>query len=426
MSVNGLCTSGHWEDDELDGLGRCLFLFAVKPCSPSLTCGFRATICLNKGLLGLQPCFEDVVLLAPIYVALIVGGAYRSCQCYRQGRVFELSEQRRAFTFAKIACAVCNAVANVVLLSVLKQGAPYEYLVYPLGVLGWISMVVMHVVSLKYFSFMGQWISRFLGLWVFVCFCIRWPSQYALGNDISGQEYYFQSFLAMWVPQAICVVLFYFEKAVTLEEWAAPSDSAASVDEQGTSERLPRGHMSFQAVTALEKATDQPAAANPGQVHMKLTRAEEDNLMRPIPWSDVRNPERRAGPLGRISYSWMSPLFKYAHKHDLEDYDVWDLRVDLRYIQMLLARYKYLLFITIQECGQFPVFRVCLAARACRPGGRDLYLVPSAAHVDPSVLLALASRSPAVAYSECCAAISSLSYWPIDSFYGQRRSPLHG
>ena len=66
----------------------------------------------------------------------------------------------------KVLCAGFDALANLV----LKEGAPFEYLVYPLGAAAWMSVAVMHVVSLNLCSFMGQWIPRFLVLWVFICF----------------------------------------------------------------------------------------------------------------------------------------------------------------------------------------------------------------------------------------------------------------
>jgi hypothetical protein len=47
--LESVCQSDTWNDDQLDGLG----------------------------LLGLQPCFEDVILQLPVFIALIVISTYR-------------------------------------------------------------------------------------------------------------------------------------------------------------------------------------------------------------------------------------------------------------------------------------------------------------------------------------------------------------
>ena len=270
------------------------------------------------------------MLLSPIYIAMCFLGLFRAWQCCKHGVVFEQTKEKKIYGIIKTACSLCNIFANIVLVSVIKQGAPYEYLVYPLGAIGWIGVLCTNIINLKYFSFRGQWIPRFLGLWVFICFCIRWPSQYALGSNIAGQEYYFQAFLAMWVPQAICVIVFYFEKAVTEEEWLAQAPSIVVREEEETAPSDPKGNMAFRASDMKADELNAATTLTTPEGYTKLTRSEETAMMQSVPWTDSKNPEGNAIFLSRLLFSWMSPLFSFAHKNNIEDYDVWDLRPGLR------------------------------------------------------------------------------------------------
>lgn len=293
------------------------------------------------GLLGLQPCFEDVVLLAPIYISFIFISVYRVRQCYHAGS-YSHSSQYKLLGALKIFCAAANAAANIAWLGLMdKDPVDYVYLVGVLGIVGWLSVVAMLSVELAYFNVKGQWLSKFCFIWVFVCMCIRYPSQAAIGR-ISGYSYYFSVYLAMWIPEFLLVFVAYFDKMISPEEYkhskalnyqkASSSFSASSVEDGGAldEEGIALQEMEADKERKRQEANDavvkvpiySAAASGP----CALSADEEVATMKPVPWTKSRNPEGNAGFFSRLFFSWMSELFAYAHKHTLEEYDVWDLR----------------------------------------------------------------------------------------------------
>lgn len=297
--LQSLCQSDTWSDDQLDGLG----------------------------LLGLQPCFEDVILLLPIYLVLCFLGPLRCYQSIRKGGLFNFNNTSRLFNILKLICCSVNVLTNIVLLSIMKSPAPYELLVAPFGILGWISMAFMTGCNLRYFALKGQWIPRFCFLWIFVCTAIRWPSQAALGN-IAGQSYYFSTYIAEFVTQLLIVTILYFEKAITAEEYRRGAlsyvvdggDDQCAV-EMGTLES--NSTMSF-------RLRDHESSPNEEQLH--VTEVVETSHMRSVPWCDSKNPEGKANIISRMFFLWLTPLFTYAHKNTLEQRDIWDLRTMFRYV----------------------------------------------------------------------------------------------
>ena len=134
----------------------------------------------------------------------------------------------------------------------------------------------------------------------------------------------------MWVPQTLSVVLFYFELPVTKEEFFTEEEQEKSKPSTGSLER--HSTMSFRAKESREVELAPASTATGYQAVQPVLRTTEDDCetMRPVPWTAESNPEGRANFISRLFYMWMSPLFKYAHKHTLEEADVWDLREDLR------------------------------------------------------------------------------------------------
>lgn len=73
--------------------------------------------------------------------------------------------------------------------------------------------------------------------------------------------------------------------------------------------------------------------------------AEEILDMRAVPWTSEPNPEGRASIFSRVTLTWMTPLFFHAHKHNLEEKDIWDLRAQFRSID----NFKHFEAIFLQE-----------------------------------------------------------------------------
>ena len=168
----------------------------------------------NLSLTGLQPCFEDVVLLLPIFVAFIVLSSYRIHQCVGAGK-FPRPIADQWTNIVKIFFCVTNLGVSVAALLVHKTLATFELLVWPIAIVGWALALTMVIIEMIYFSYRGQFVPRGLFLWVFICYCIRYDTQQALGGS------YFTLFLISFVSQAGLVVLNYFEKYVTFEEFSS-------------------------------------------------------------------------------------------------------------------------------------------------------------------------------------------------------------
>jgi hypothetical protein len=293
--LQSLCKSDTWNDDELDGLG----------------------------LLGLQPCFEDVILLLPIYLVLCFLGPLRCHQCIKKGGRFNFDDTSRALTVLKLFCCGVNVMTNIVLLGIMKAPAPYELLVTPFGILGWLSMSAMTACNLNFFALKGQWIPRFCFLWLFVCTAIRWPSQAALG-DIGGQSYYFSTYITEFTTQLLIVTVLYFEKAMTAEEYHR---GALSLVVDGAEDAVEMGDMERHSTMSFRLQRDE---MSPHEEHLHVTEVVETNHMRTVPWCDSKNPEGKANILSRMLFLWLTPLFSYAHKNTLEQRDIWDLRTMFR------------------------------------------------------------------------------------------------
>lgn len=282
-------------------------------------------------LLGLQPCFEDTILLAPIFLAMFFLGSYRVHQCIKSG-LYNRTATEQAIPIIKLLCCLANLIANIVLLALINQPARFQKLVYPLGIAGWFAMSLAAAVELRYFSYNGQWISRFAFLWIFVCYCIRWPTQRALG-DIPNSHFYYSCFIACWTAQGTAVVMFYFEKYVTFEEFTANNSPyvPASMDE-----RIDAGDKSFGIETAPSRKISSESTKKQPRVEVlrRLHRsaAEESVDMAPVKWTTINNPEGVANPISRMLLLWMTPLFVYCHKNTIDFADVWELRAYFRAI----------------------------------------------------------------------------------------------
>ena len=75
------------------------------------TQGIDNSVLSRLSLLGLQPCFEDTILLAPIFVSLVILGAYRIRQCVRCG-VYRRKMEELVIIRIKAACCCVNVVTD--------------------------------------------------------------------------------------------------------------------------------------------------------------------------------------------------------------------------------------------------------------------------------------------------------------------------
>ena len=127
-------------------------------------------------------------------------------------------------------------------------------------------------------------------------------------------------YYVMWATQLLLVSCLYFEKPYTQAEYkeARGSFQAVTQDGEGGGER--HSTMTF---SLMSRQKEGHAVAHPSS-----SEAEAD--MRTVPWTTARNPEAEASFLSRLTFSWMNPLFKFAHKNELEQEDIFDLRALFR------------------------------------------------------------------------------------------------
>lgn len=130
----------------------------------------------------------------------------------------------------------------------------------------------------------------------------------------------------MWATQLVLVSCLYFEKPYTLAEYKEARGSFQAVqqageegedsDETGEGER--HSTMTFSLMTRKK-----------GHAPSSSSEAEAES-MRTVPWTASKNPEAEANFFSRLTFSWMNPLFKFAHKHELEQDDIFDIRALFR------------------------------------------------------------------------------------------------
>lgn len=283
----------------------------------------------NLSLLGLQPCFEDTILLAPIFVVMLFLGIYRIRQCILCGK-YKRDKETLAFPIVRLLCCVTNFVSSCCLLGSLSGPARFQILVYTLSLVAWLCMSVMNFVEILYFSYFGQWVSRFCYLWVFVCYCIRWPTQLALGQS-PGRYFYIQTFAASWATQALLILVMYFDPFVSREEFDSRTIPYEAVPQTSEVEEKATDGAQTKVITDIEG----PVIGYDDAIkHMNRGAAEEQKDMDTVQWTDIVNPEGWANPFSRLFFTWMSPLFVYAHKKNIEAEDIWDIRAQFRYIHI--------------------------------------------------------------------------------------------
>ena len=79
----------------------------------------------STGLLGWQPCFEDVILLLPVYLITLGLALYR-IQLVLKTNTITIDSYYKRMTLIKIGCCVALLLINIIGVSITKQPAQYE------------------------------------------------------------------------------------------------------------------------------------------------------------------------------------------------------------------------------------------------------------------------------------------------------------
>ena len=284
-------------------------------------------------LTGLQPCFEDTILVLPVFLTMIVLAVYRMHQCLLAGKYLrpwcELCP-----VIAQIVLCLANCIVTIMLLAKLDHPARFQQVVYPFGIAAWFALTLMNTTELFYLCYSGQWISRFLYLWIFVSYSVRWPTQRAVGN-IPGSEFQWTYFLICWLCQCTLLILMYFTKSVTFHDLKMQQVDLVST---GSDIELTDigdvfdSDMEMSKISMKERLKLESSALASYDQRLKRNNKEEEKEMASVPWTEDINPEGHANLFSRLTYSWMSPLMAFAHTNTIEIPDVWDLRAQFKSI----------------------------------------------------------------------------------------------
>ena len=286
-------------------------------------------------LTGMQPCFEDTVLVLPVFFVMATLAVYRVHQCFKAGNMeFQNKWIGLISPIVQALMCIANAVVIILLLSELPTIARFQNIVYPFGVAAWLLLAMTNLLQMKYFSYYGQWVTKFCYLWIFVSWTIRWPTQEALGA-IAGQKFQLQYYVICWACQAVLVLITYFTPEVTFTEVKAQQPEivatigAGDIELGGLSEKSEKLDSESSKLMS-EKLELQKTSTEDYMARLARVGACEEEEMESVGWTDIVNPEGRAGLFSRITFHWMSPLVGFARKTTLEEDDLWDLRASLR------------------------------------------------------------------------------------------------
>jgi len=148
----------------------------------------------------------------------------------------------------------------------------------------------------------------------------------------------------------------YFDKYVTLVEFAENSIENASISLRASlelKERVDSKDRDIESVKIVAATPSDermiPVSTSDDTDTGPISREEatrrlhksaemEAADMKPVPWTTQNNPEGRANIFSRLVVGWMSPLFWFAHKHTIEESDIWELRA---YFRSLENFYKF-------------------------------------------------------------------------------------
>ena len=327
----------------------------------------------DLSLTGLQPCFEDTILLLPIFISFFIASVWRCRQCLLTGKLERKFPDEYYSIIIKLIICIMNFISNIIILD--YSSVKFLKLVIPFALLGWLSIFIMILVETKYFSYKGQFISKGLYLWIFICTIVRWPTQKALGGT------FWSMYLIQFLTQLILVLMNYFERYITLEEFedriepfdTAPSNllslrrglatatsdlisswfyskkkyecltfSSNHGDESGrgidnnnnTGIELNVNNKNDTSNTNIVDRTSHNYIGSPQYFVDSLNRTvhEETAEMQPVPWTDEKNPEGSANIISRMFFSYISPFIAYGHDNDLT-VDDWD-QEDVQYFSL--------------------------------------------------------------------------------------------
>lgn len=132
-----------------------------------------------------------------------------------------------------------------------------------------------------------------------------------------------------WATQFLLVSCLYFERPYTLAEYKEARGSFQAVQQVGEGEGERVGAERHSTMTFSLTGGKGKESLIAMSSSFSGLEAENDS-MRTVPWTTTKNPEAEASFFSRMTFSWMNPLFKFAHKHELEQEDIFDIRTLFR------------------------------------------------------------------------------------------------
>jgi hypothetical protein len=272
-------------------------------------------------LTGLQPCFEDMILLGMVYTGFLLLLTFRIVELLRSPKepfLEPLPLKAKAWLACRCLLVLVEVVVPFLLLSEANSRddpAMFERVIYPIRAVVWLLLLITLVLETDRPTpdSLFKYLLRVLYLWALIADSVRWSSQEALSN-LEGLENQFTFFMAGFIALALLVIGNYFVPSKYDTKKSLIKGKGRSLD------WTPAAGLS----TELQEI-DNPAAnsdGNEGEVD-PLDAEVAKTILPPKPTE--KNMEVRAGPLSRILFSFISPVIRRGYKHPLEEEDIWPL-----------------------------------------------------------------------------------------------------
>jgi hypothetical protein len=267
-------------------------------------------------LTGLQPCFEDMILLGMVYIGFFGLLSYRIVELLGTPKQSLAPLETEAKIWLACRCLAClvEIIVPIMLLSeaiTRDEPATFEKVIYPVRAVVWVMLLITMLIETGKPTpkSLFKYLLRVLYLWALVADSVRWSSQEALSN-IDGLENQFRFFIIAYIPLVCLVIGNYFIPS----EYDTQKIDAASQD------------LNWHSANEREmQELDNPMGDTGPPPKQRFSQFIKPSPKALAPKPTERNMEVRAGPLSRILFNFITPVIRRGYKVPLEEGDIWPL-----------------------------------------------------------------------------------------------------
>mmetsp|Transcript_7887 Transcript_7887/g.22525 ORF Transcript_7887/g.22525 Transcript_7887/m.22525 type:complete len:1670 (-) Transcript_7887:66-5075(-) len=264
-----------------------------------------------KNQLGaFTPCFIEVALLTPSYIAAVVMLLLRmyfllkdpspKYKMLGSSRMIKISAVTASFACMSVPIMTLNGrLAN----SLLPMGgedpnasiAPYECIEYTFSILAWLLFSIVQIREVQFYLRKNTWITRFPQILVLAANLAK--AKFALEFHADG--YFFYLFIAFCGLQLYLVLLAcFFYPAKTDLDFHSPDGSTG-----------------YQALPEAPPEASQPQDTRQQQAEVEEEQSSDEYIC----------PEYKAGILSKLTFFWLAPLLRLGYEAPLQSEDIWQV-----------------------------------------------------------------------------------------------------